>query len=337
MPRPQKASPERRGYAQHADIEAIAAALEVVEEARRNRPSLWYAPHPQGQVQMHQSKHVVRAMFPGNGWGKTRAMGTELAWWVDHAHPHQPTPEWPIIAIWFCQEFKQFDILKTQLETECFTAGWTWCGSGTSKFYVWPNGDKVFIASADRSWTYLQGINPDLICFDEQPPLSLWREMLQRRRGTRKTRYLLAATATQGETWMEKEIHAPWVMANTADGENLEQARQRQRHEYFWVWDEGGIRDNPGADDEDVRWYETRTWSCEAERRVRLRGGFQSFNGSPVFDPDALAELEARALAADKARGKGRIGSLDFWAPITADGSIIRPRPAAPAPAGATR
>jgi hypothetical protein len=92
--------------------------LEILEQAREKQPSLFYRPHDRGQIQFHKSPHIVRAMFPGNGWGKTRAMGTEVAWWIDHDHPYQPTPAWPVQIIWFCREFRQFDILKAQLETE---------------------------------------------------------------------------------------------------------------------------------------------------------------------------------------------------------------------------
>lgn len=283
------------------DLIRLASASEMIEEARRRQPSLFYRPHNNGQIQFHSSRHVIRAMFPGNGWGKTRAMGTEVAWWLDHAHPYQDTPTWPIQAIWFCAEFRQFEILRVQLETECFSAGWVW--NEQKHTYRWKGGDTMFVASYDRSWTHLQGINPDLILFDEQPPLPLWREMLQRRRGRRKTRFAVAATATEGESWMESEIYKPWVMHHEQQGLSIDRARDAQTHEFTWVWEHGGIDDNPGADAGDRRWYHTRTWASAEEKRVRLFGGFGSYNGMPVFDRDAL-NLAFSRLA------KGRICSL---------------------------
>jgi hypothetical protein len=282
-------------------LHKLVKAQEVIDEYRKRCPSLFYKPHGGGQVQFHSARQVVRAMFPGNGWGKTRAMGTEAAWWIDHAHPYQETPDWPCIVIWFCTEFRQFELLRTQLEGECLSRGWNW--NEQKHRYRWPNGAEMYVASYDRSWTHLQGINPDLICFDEMPPLALWREMLQRRRGKRKTRFVVAATATEGETWAEPEIFKPWQTHHEAEGLSIDQAREAQTHEWYWVWEHGGIDDNPGADAGDRKWYHSRTWSSAEEKRVRLFGGFGSYNGMPVFDPEAL-NLAFAALA------KGRLVSL---------------------------
>ena len=116
---------------------------------------------------------------------------------------------------------------------------------------------------------------------DEEPPPKLWREMPQPP-WQRKTRFVVGATATQGVSWMESEIFKPWW--STTRGWGWTRAcPEVQSHPHLWVWDWGGIRDNPGASTEDVEWYETRTWSSAKERKVRLKGGFENWADS-VFD-----------------------------------------------------
>jgi phage terminase large subunit-like protein len=295
--------------------EEIAEALAAMEEAVRLRPTLAYRPHdfdeagrPTGQLQFHQARHVVRAMFPGNRWGKTRAMGSEAAWWIDHAHPYQPTPSGPVIILWFCPEFRQFDILRPQLEGECLTAGWRF--NDQKHLYTWPDKSLLYILSYDRSWEHVQGINPDMVCFDEEPPLKLWREMMMRRPGRRATRYCLAATATKGETWMESTIFGPWRDHHEEQGVNLADAKIVQSHPYSWVWDEGSIEDNPGVRVEDRAWVDSITWSGDAEAKVRRRGGFARFNGNPVFLQKWIDALLADAALADSERGGSRIVSV---------------------------
>lgn len=283
-------------------------ALGLVNGLKVQHPCHWYTPHTQGQEQFHASKHTIRCLFPGNGWGKTTAAGCEVAYWVEHYHPYQPEsmPKWPVQILWFAQEFRQWELLRPQIEAECLPAGWNW--NDQKHRYEWGDGSMVWVISCDRDWTYIQGINPDLCVFDEQPPLKLWREMQMRRRGRRKTRYIFAATATEGESWMEKELWQPWQDAHKAVG--IDKAREQQLHEHIWIWDRGGIDSNPGADETDRKWYHQTTWSSDEEKRVRLHGGFGRFNGRPVFSLEALSAMEARMDEWDKVRGVGRTGSF---------------------------
>lgn len=257
---------------------------------------------------MHQSRHAVRLLVPGNGFGKSRAIGTEVAWWITKEHPYQPVPSWPCVALWFCPDYRQWQMKLPEYEAEWLPAGGKW--DDQDKSYEWSSGAKLFVLSYERSWKSSQGINPDLVAFDEEPPLQLWREMRMRRRGWKKTRFLIGATATGGDSWMEKELYQPWVKAHAEKGMSVEQARLAQLHGDIWVWDVGGIDDNPGADQEDREFYHRSTWSSAAEKRVRLRGGFASFNASPVFDPDGVERLKARAAADGNAGTESSLVSI---------------------------
>ena len=57
-------------------------SVERLDLHRSFRPSDWYRPHGGGQRQFHQSRSIVRCLFPGNGFGKTTAAGKEVNWWV---------------------------------------------------------------------------------------------------------------------------------------------------------------------------------------------------------------------------------------------------------------
>lgn len=262
-----------------------------IERHRTAEPVDWYDPHMAGQRQFHRAPHIVRCMFPGNGFGKTTAAGTELHWWMTHSHPWQKTPAWPIIAIWVCETYKQFKMLRTQLESQCL---------GRIPFnkvdhtYTWPDGGMCFLVSGDSSWAHIQGINPDVVFFDEEPPEALWNEMKMRRRGLRKTRYVFAATATKGMTWMYRDLYLPWLAEHANQGLDEQAAMDNQLHPRLWVWARGGIHDNPGADAGDRDWYQSQTFNSSAERAVRLSGGFADFSGTPVFDLEQLEESKSQ-------------------------------------------
>lgn len=276
-----------------ADLLALARAYDVLRIAKEARPWLDYVPHERGQVQFHQSRHPIRLLVPGNGFGKTRAAGTEAAWWVTREHPYQPLPKWAPQVIWMCPDYRQWALKLSEYENEWLPAGGRYDEEEHS--YEWSGGAKLWVLPYERSWKSNQGINPDLVIFDEEPPKQVWREMRMRRRGWKKTRFAIAATATGGDSWMEKELYEPWVKHHADLGMTVEDARGRQLHPDIWVWDIGGIDDNPGADAEDRAFYHRTTWSSDAERRVRLFGGFATFNAMPVFDPEGVDHLRGQA------------------------------------------
>lgn len=288
----------------------VIAREEAVETHKHNRPSDFYRPHTGGQRQFHRSSGIVRCLFPGNGFGKTTAAGNEANWWLTHTHPFQKTPKWPVIIIWCCETFKQFKILRPQLEQQCLDKPFTF--NKSDHIYTFPDGGMMFLVSGDSSWTHVQGINPDLVIFDEEPPEALWNEMKMRRRGVRKTRYVFAATATQGMTWMHRDLYKPWLTHHLENGFDERTAMLAQAHEMLWVWARGGITDNPGADAGDRKWYSSQTFNSEAERAVRLGGGFADFSGTPVFDLQAL-ELQQPYLE------DGQLGRFVHVPPVNAD------------------
>lgn len=303
-----------------ADLKLAAGRVALARALQHRRilnPADWYEPSRPSrrrpwanQLGFHRSTHPIRLLVPGNGWGKTTAMGAECHAWAMHTNEWAKTPPWPVLMVWFCKLKKQFEIIRQQLSTELFGQLARW----SDDTFTWPDGSKLWLGLADDStdWVKWQGVAIDLACFDEQPRLSLWREMTMRRRVRRKTRYVIAATATEGESWMEAVLYQPWLEHHKGLGLDEARAMRVQKHPDIYVWSRGGIEDNPASDQEDVRWYDEVTKGMHPnERKVRRRGGFARWVGDPVFDAAALEWLEAQIDALDATRGPGMLGLLE--------------------------
>lgn len=273
-----------------ADIAAAYNAFKVREQICKDHPRfrLDLMRHA-GQAAMLASRHKIRVAATGNGWGKT----TICAYAVDEQIQHNPmynrdlVKRWPQVCIWVTQKYQQFDIIKNEIEHHVFTPGFKW--NESKKRYLWPNGGTLYVVSSDSDWMSIQGIEPDLVVFDEHPPKDLWVEMQFRRRGRRKTRYLVAATMTQGLTWFVRDYLQDWEQHHRDLGLTMDQAREQQAHPDVWVMDKGGILDNPSMGQEDFEHYQSQAVS-DAELGVRTYGGYAEFNASPVFSPPALKE-----------------------------------------------
>lgn len=297
------------------------AADEAIQLIERMRPSLCYAPSvptPEdpygGQLYFHRSTHPVRVLVPGNGWGKSAAMGHEANAWATHSNRWQITPRWPVSMIWFGPGLSQWQKLRKELlEPNCFDQPYQYkVGDHT---YEWRDGSRLEFRSYEAGWSVEQGVNPDIVFFDELPPWDLFREMEMRRRGKRKTRYVIAATQTMGTSWMEEVLYLRWLDHHKTQGLDEDAAMRVQTHDYIWCWPRGGIRSNPGMTSEDHKHYEQNiVYSSEAERRVRLGGGFGDWSGAAVFDLGGVRWMQDRAK---------------LLVPVVANGSIIEDRRAA--------
>ena len=296
-----------------AELELARKRLSLIRQLRDRRaanPIEWYQPHQAGQLQFHQALQKYRVLVPGNGWGKTTAAGAEVHWWATHTHPYQATPTHPIIGIWFVKLKEQFELVRRGLEEFVFGN----VPKYTDDSYGWPDGSTLHMASADRAndWMKWQGVPADLVVFDEEPPQRLWEEMTLRRRAQRKTRFVIAATATSGDSWMEQVLYKPWLHYHQGLGFDETRAMDKQLYRSAFVWPRGGIDDNPGADQDDREHYREATALMHPnERKVRLFGGFASWTGDPVFLASAVQWLDDELERQTLERGEGRIGILE--------------------------
>lgn len=257
--------------------------LEDLSALARYYPRDVYTPHA-GQLRFHRAKHKYRCLFPGNRFGKSTAMGVEVCDAVRKPRSH---------VVWIAPEYRQFDQIRGEiLERACFDHGWTW--NGSDNFYRWPNDSRMFVFSNDSDWRRLQGINPDLVCVDEQCDLALWREAQARGYGRKDTRYIVAATATQAESWMEHMIYRPWLEYHAARGMSEDEAAVKQIHPEYWVWPRGGIDDNPTMTAEKRLSFKAINWGDDKARQVRVGGGFMRLTGDGVFDAGAVEWLRTK-------------------------------------------
>lgn len=310
-----------------AELESLSARLDFAEQMQKRRyerPDEWYIPTTPGarradgsvcsewanQLAFHLSKHPIRCLSPGNGWGKTAAIAAEANAWATHSNRWQRTPAWPVQMLWVPKDKPQFEKMRTQLEHDSFSRPWRWRDSDDC--YEWPGGDRMYVFSGEKSWTSAAGLNPDIVFCDEEPPRDLWHELMFRRRGRKDTKFCIAATAVEGITWLYDDVYKPWLEYHALNGMDEERAMRAQLHPDIFMWCKGGIDDNPSVTQEQRRWYyEVATASSsENEKYVRLHGGFRSWVGDPVFDEQAMDALERMAAEAEKKWGKGRTGSL---------------------------
>jgi hypothetical protein len=247
-----------------------------------------------GQLAFHRSTHIIRALFPGTGFGKSTSAAVEVDYWLQGYHPYQFVMPPPVKVFWVSLKYAQMGELRQQLETFCFSKGWTW--NENAHRYKWPNKSTLTIISNDADWAGAQGTPPDLVVIDEECDQKLWLELTMRRRGHSQTRYVISATATKGKRWMHREIYTPWLEYHSRLGLSEEQAMREQKHPNIWCWPKGGIEDNPGAQPGDEQWYaDALAMASPGERQVRLHGGFQDFSVAPVFNLEALQAMEEEA------------------------------------------
>lgn len=297
----------------------IREAYTMLQALKEQRPSDFYHPGIQarpamdnGQLQFHQAPHIFRLLAPGNGFGKTTCVSVEVDWWIQHSHPYQDTPDRQILAAWVCKKYGQFLMMRPEIE-KWFTKPFKF--NQQHWFYEWENGGKLYILSDDSLWETVQGIQPQLVIADEECDVKIWRELKMRRRAGSDTRFLVSATATKGLRWMYKDLYLPWLDYHQARGMTEEQAMRVQQHEFdepelagvpgIFCWPRGGLQDNPMATPAEIAFYRQQRWASEAEKQVRLHGGFRDFNGQPVFNLDNLERLRA-GLAA------GRSGIIEL-------------------------
>lgn len=272
--------------------------LVLLASMKLQTPWELYKPHPNFQQQFHASKHTVRCLFPGNRGGKTTATAIEVQW--------QCRDKPNSIVLWITTQFRTFDMLRPQLEEEVFGPDVKW--NGQDYTYTWPNGSKMYVIPRERDWSFVQGINPDLVCVDEECPISLWRELRSRGFGRNATRYCIAATATNmAGSWMEKELYRVWLDFHHALGLDERQAMKEQKHPELFVWPRGGIADNPSMTPEKIAKFKALTWSSDKEKKVRDEGGFETSVGDPVFDPGSMARMLNRCRVLNETDA-GRLG-----------------------------
>lgn len=279
----------------------IVDALALMAAGKLRRPSESYCPNPTWQRAFHESSHRFRLLFLGNRSGKTTGMGVEADMTLQGSSRFNRTRPTPAQVWWIAPQLRQFDELKAQMDRDFLTQGYAFNASDLTM--TWENGSRMTVWPADRDPHYIQGPNPDMVCCDEEPPEALWTELNARGFGAKRTRYIIAATATGGMTWMYDKLYLPWLRYHEALGLDEDRAMAAQKHPDFWVWPKGGIYDNPSIPKATADEFARQDWGGPKQAKVRVFGGFSDWFGDSVFDSGALGD-------ARKDTKPGEIGSL---------------------------
>lgn len=284
------------------ELEMGMAALRV------QRPWEWYQPHPK-QLLFHRDPRRVRALFPGNRFGKTSAAAMEAQWFCTRTHPYRHNPAHPGDVIWACPGFAQFELLLPKLRALIW--GPTPKYYGGDHMLEFPNGGRCFAWSRERDWTTLKGINPAAIIFDEDALEALWNESKARGYGEEDMSVVITNTPTEAMgTWMETEVYQPWHDHHKAAGIGEDEANERQLHPKIFCLTRGGIADNPSLAHRVEEFRAEKFRGGRAEWEVRNHGGFRYIGTTGVFDAETLGRVDDQIKTAAESFGAGQTGFL---------------------------
>lgn len=253
----------------HLTKEQKLALLDALEEKeRRSRLKVdLYVPN-KGQLEVHKSPHTLRAVFSGNGGGKTTLGVNEAKWAVEGYNPitqsYTPVPCRVIVVLdrpdkveqaWLPEIKKWINIKGEQLQKK---------GKPYYTQITFDNGSFIQFMFHDAEPLAFESIECDVVIFDEPPPRHVYVAL--RRGGRTKGRvakYLIIGTPISA-AWMRKEIYEPWAKGDLKDTECFKFGTEVNKQNLA----EGYIE----------------TFSSvlsDKEKRIRLHGDF--------FDLDGLA------------------------------------------------
>lgn len=200
---------------------ALLEALEEKERRSKLRVDL-YEPN-EGQKTVHASGATLRAVFSGNGGGKT-ALGVNEALWaafgynpVLSVHTHVPCriivvldrPD-KVEQTWLPEIRKWTNLKPDQLQKK---------GKPYYTQITFDNGSFIQFMFHDAEPLAFESIECDVVIFDEPPPRHVYVAL--RRGGRTKGRiakYLIIGTPISA-AWMRKEIYEPWAKGDLKDTE----------------------------------------------------------------------------------------------------------------------
>jgi hypothetical protein len=198
--------------------------IDVIEEkqrrARENREA--YAPNS-GQRPIHTSTSRIRAVFSGNGAGKTAMSVNEAFWALKGYNPVTEDltavpckvivvldkPE-KIQDVWLPEIKKWFNITEDNLRKN---------GKPYYSEIILENGSSLSFMFHLQEPMAFESIEADFFVFDEPPPRGVFLALMRggRRKG-RKARFLIVGTPIAA-SWLRKDLYDPWTRGELPDTE----------------------------------------------------------------------------------------------------------------------
>jgi len=220
-----------------------------------------FKPHA-GQLAFLKAPHRIRAMFSGNGFGKTTALALDLIYTHTERHPYRSTSG--VRHSWFLVSgFDKVEDYWNEIKRWCPPSQHPTSnkmGTSAIKRLEWPNGSVTTFYSHDQDSAKLEGTNIDALFCDEPPPRNLW---IAAYRGLRNNPdyFIVIAGTPISEPWLYEEIYQPWAM--------------KKDKNIFII--QGSTYDNPFLSQTWVKDFEARL--TEDERASRIHGEFSHLQG----------------------------------------------------------
>lgn len=174
-----------------------------------------------GQLPVHQSKARLRAVFSGNGAGKTAMAVNEVIWRAQGFNPitevFTPVPAKIVVVldrpekveeVWVPEIKKWLNLKQEHLHKD---------GRHYISRIVLDTGSTIRFMFHLQEPMAFESIECDFVVFDEPPPRPIYIA-LQRggRTKNRQPRFLIVGTPIAG-SWMRKEIYDPWSRGERKD------------------------------------------------------------------------------------------------------------------------
>lgn len=285
--------------------------LKQKELIRQEKVLETFQPHG-GQKSFLEASQRIRAMFSGNGFGKTTALAIDLIYTHTEQHPHRDTSG--VRHSWFLiSGFDKVEDYWNEIKR--------WCppskhpvpnkmGTSSIKRLEWPNGSVTTFYSHDQDSGKLEGTNIDALYCDEPPPRNLW---IAAYRGLRNNPdyFIVIAGTPIAEPWLYEEIYMPWAL--------------KKDKNIFII--QGSTYDNPYLSKTWIKDFENRL--TEDERATRIHGEFSHLQGrvfkeftrqSHVYTFQKWPENWPVYMACDPHPRKPHTA---IWLGVTADDTLV--------------
>lgn len=261
-----------------ATLESLSAEelLELIEMSNnvsaKDKKEIEYVPN-NVQAQVHSSPAFIRALFSGNGVGKTTACIKEAIWTSTGTHPYRETARLPNTVIIVLDDASKadtvymaelrkrnwYDISKLKLDKK---------GRAHTVEVTFPNGSNWIFMTHQMDEEKWESIQCACVIFDEPPPRFIFVALMRGMREQDMKPWMMFAGTPRGRNapWMYKEIYSPWKKGSTNE------------IECFF----GSTHDNLHNLDPDTikRW---EAYYTKEELKTRLYGSFEFLSGR-VFD-----------------------------------------------------
>lgn len=192
------------------------------EKKRRLRDKKAVYKPNEGQARVHQSKKWLRAVFAGNGSGKTALAANEALWAALGYNPvtgsFSRVPARVIVllddpykadTLWLPELMKWHNIdAEKQVHKK---------GKPYTSQISFPNGSEIMFMSHNQEPLAFESIEADYLIMDEPPPRGVYVALIRGLRKPGRKPWVLLVGTPIAASWMRQEILEPWERGERKD------------------------------------------------------------------------------------------------------------------------